>query len=154
MKLTPSKLNSYLFMKLPAAYWTGVRVKEISSVKCISTVKYRWVNQNPFRSMYFAVQAMAAELSTGALVMDHIQASKANISMLVAQNNSRFTKKAVGRIYFECADGEKVQLAIKEAIATGEGQTFWMQSIGRNQNNEVVSEMNFEWTIKVKPPKK
>lgn len=154
MKLTVSKLNSYLFMKLPAAYWTGVRVKEISSVKCISTVKYRWVNQNPFRSMYFAVQAMAAELSTGALVMHHIQTSKANISMLVAQNNSRFTKKAVGRIYFECADGEKVQLAIEEAIATGEGQTFWMQSIGRNQDNEVVSEMNFEWTIKVKPPKK
>ena len=34
-----------------------------------STVKHRWINQNPFNSMYFAVQAMAAELSTGALVM-------------------------------------------------------------------------------------
>jgi hypothetical protein len=36
-------------------------------------LKHRWINQNPFNSMYFAVQAMAAELATGALVMFQIQ---------------------------------------------------------------------------------
>lgn len=153
MDLTPSKLNSYLFFKLPAAYWTGVRVKEISKDTCVSTVKYRWINQNPFRSMYFAVQAMAAELSTGAIVMNYIQKSESRISMLVARNNSVFTKKAVGRIRFECVDGNLVEQAIKQAIATGEGQTFWMKSIGRNEQDEMVSEMNFEWTIKVKSSK-
>jgi hypothetical protein len=35
----------------------------------VVSVKHRWINQNPFNSMYFAVQAMAAELATGALVM-------------------------------------------------------------------------------------
>ncbi|WP_430613691.1 DUF4442 domain-containing protein [Flavobacterium sp. JP2137] len=153
MKVTPSKLNSYLFLKLPSAYWTGVRVKEISEETCVSTVKHRWINQNPFRSMYFAVQAMAAELSTGALVMYQIQKSGASISMLVAQNNSVFTKKAVGRIRFQCTEGSKVKAAIQTAIETGEGQTFWMKSIGKNERGEAVSEMNFEWTIKVKPPK-
>ncbi len=154
MKWSPSKLNSYLFLKLPSAYWTGVRVQEITEDRCITTVKHRWVNQNPFRSMYFAVQAMAAELSTGALVMYHIQKSGAIISMLVARNNSIFTKKAVGRIRFECTEGAEVSAAIEAAIATGEGQTFWMKSIGKNEKGEPVSEMNFEWTIKVKPPKK
>jgi hypothetical protein len=40
--------------------------------------------------------------------------------------------------------------AIKHTIATGEGQTIWMKSIGVNEKGEQVSEMNFEWSIKLK----
>ena len=69
MEYSPSKLNTFLFLKLPSAFWSGVRVKSISIEKCVVTVKHRWFNQNPFNSMYFAVQAMAAELTTGALVI-------------------------------------------------------------------------------------
>lgn len=153
MQFTPSKINLFLFLKLPSAYWSGVRLKEIQANSCVTTVKYRWMNQNPFKSMYFAVQAMAAELSTGALVMKKIQESGERISMLVATNNSTFTKKATGRIYFECVDGKSLDEAIEKTIADGEGQTVWMKSIGRNQNGEQVSVMNFEWTIKLKNKK-
>ena len=73
MEFTPLKLNIFLFFKLPSAFWSGVRVKSISKEQCIVTVKHRWFNQNPFKSMYFAVQAMAAELTTGALVMMQIK---------------------------------------------------------------------------------
>ena len=83
--------------------------------------------------MYFAVQAMAAELSTGALVMLEIQKTNKKISMLVANNKSNFTKKATGIISFVCSDGNIAKQAIQEAIATGEGQTFWMKSIGTNE---------------------
>lgn len=150
MKFTVSNINKFLFFKLPSAYWTGVRMKEISETTAITTVKHGWKNQNPFRSMYFAVQAMAAELSTGALVMSKIQDSGKKISMLVANNNSTFTKKATGRIFFECVDGAKLDQAIAKTIETGEGVTVWMQSIGRNQSGEQVSLMNFEWTLKLK----
>jgi hypothetical protein len=61
MQFTPSKLNAFLMFKLPAAYICGVRVKEISAGTSIVTVRHKWINQNPFKSMYFAVQAMAAE---------------------------------------------------------------------------------------------
>ncbi|WP_010256271.1 DUF4442 domain-containing protein [Myroides injenensis] len=150
MKFTVSNINKFLFFKLPSAYWTGVRMKEISETRAVTTVKHGWKNQNPFRSMYFAVQAMAAELSTGALVMSKIQDSGKKISMLVANNNSTFTKKATGRIFFECVDGAKLDQAIAKTIETGEGVTVWMQSIGRNQSGEQVSLMNFEWTLKLK----
>ena len=33
--------------------------------KAIVTVRHKWFNQNPFKSMFWAVQGMAAELSTG-----------------------------------------------------------------------------------------
>lgn len=150
MKFTVSKINTFLFFKLPAAYWSGVRVKAIEDQMCQTTVRHRWRNQNPFRSMYFAVQAMAAELSTGALVMKKIAQSNTKISMLVARNTSTFTKKATGRIYFECHDGPLVDQAISQAKETGLGQEFWMKSIGKNAQGEQVCEMSFLWTIKVK----
>lgn len=150
MALTTRKLNSFLFLKLPSAFICGVRVKEINNELCKATVTHRWINQNPFNSMYFAVQAMAAELTTGALVMNEIQRSKAKISMLVANNKSNFSKKATGKITFICNDGHLVKEGIAKAIETGEGQTFWLKSIGYNQENLQVSEMHFEWTVKVK----
>lgn len=148
--LSTYQLNTFLFFKLPSAFWCGVRVKSITRQSCTVTVKHRWINQNPFRSMYFAVQAMAAELSTGALVISKIKESKRDISMLVANNKSNFTKKATGRITFTCTDGDLIEAAIQQTIATGEGQTFWMKSIGVNQKGEQVSEMDFEWSVRIK----
>jgi hypothetical protein len=150
MEFTPLKLNLFLFFKLPSAFWSGVRVKSISKEQCVATVKHRWFNQNPFKSMYFAVQAMAAELTTGALVMIQIKKSNKNISMLVANNNGNFSKKATGRITFICNDGHIIEDAIQKTISTGEGQTIWMKSIGVNEKGEQVSELNFEWSIKLK----
>jgi hypothetical protein len=150
MKLTASKLNKFLFFKLPAAFICGVRVKELGETDCVVTVKHRWINQNPFNSMYFAVQAMAAELATGALVMYQIQKCGKKISMLVANNKGNFTKKATGRITFVCKDGHLIERAIQESIATGEGQTFWMKSIGTDEKGVQVSEMDFEWSVRIK----
>ena len=150
MKLTASKLNKFLFFKLPSAFFCGVRVKEITENKCVVSVKHQWINQNPFNSMYFAVQAMAAELSTGALVMFQIQISDRKISMLVANNKGNFSKKATGRITFTCKDGHIIEHAIQQTIATGDGQTFWMKSIGTDEKGVQVSEMDFEWSVRVK----
>ena len=150
MIYTPAKFNQFLFFKLPSAFWCGVRVKKVTDTTCIVTVKHRWINQNPFNSMYFAVQAMAAEMATGALVIAQIKNSGKNISMLVANNKSNFSKKATGLITFTCQDGNLIEQAIKQTIATGEGQTFWMKSIGVNQQGIQVSEMDFEWSVKIK----
>ncbi|WP_179319555.1 DUF4442 domain-containing protein [Winogradskyella helgolandensis] len=150
MNITPSKLNKYLMFKLPAAYFTGVRTKLLNDSTCIVKVKHRWVNQNPFKSMFWAVQGMAAELTTGALVMKKIRGSGKKISMLVASNNASFTKKATGIITFTCNEGNKIDDAIHKAIETGEGQTVWLNANGVNEEGVEVSTFNFEWTLKVK----
>ena len=150
MKLTPSKINTFNLFKLPTVFFTGVRVQSINDNACKVTVKHRWINQNPFKSMFWAVQGMAAELTTGALVLAKIKESGKNISMLVANNNATFTKKATGKITFECHDGAKVDEAIIKTIETGESQTIWMNSVGVNSDGIQVSNFNFEWTIKLK----
>lgn len=144
------KINTFLLFKLPSAFFCGVRVKKINDVQCVVAVKHRWINQNPFNSIYFAVLAMAAELSTGALVMRKIEKSGKRISMLVANNKASFSKKATGRILFVCKDGHVIDKAIEQALESGEGQTFWMKAIGTNQNGVTIAEMDFEWSIKIK----
>ncbi|MFH4964069.1 DUF4442 domain-containing protein [Gaetbulibacter sp. M235] len=150
MKITPRKLNVYTIFKLPSAFLCGVRTKYIDDKKCVVTVKHRWINQNPFKSMFWAVQGMAAEFSTGALMIGKIQDSGRPISMLVTANNSTYTKKATGKITFICNDGHLIDEAISKTIETGEGQTVLMQSVGVNEEGIVVSTFNFEWSIKVK----
>jgi len=148
--VTPLKINTFTFFKLPSCWWSGVRVKSITATQCVVSVKHKWFNQNPFNSMYFAVQAMAAELSTGALVMSYIKKSDAKVSMLVANNEATFTKKATGRINFTCNDGLSIKDAIEKTVETGEGQTVWMESSGFNAEGVQVSEFRFEWTVKRK----
>lgn len=140
--------------KLPSAWLCGVRVKYIDQSQCEVAVKHSWINQNPFNSMYFAVQAMAAELSTGALVMNRVQESDKKISMLVAQNKCQFLKKAKGKISFNCYEGEKIDTYIRKAEETGDGQSFWMKSVGTDQEGAEVGIFEFEWTVKVKASRK
>jgi hypothetical protein len=84
------------------------------------------------------------------LVMFQIKKNNKKISMLVANNKANFTKKATGKIIFTCLDGDKIETAITQTIASGEGQTFWMKSIGVDETGTQVSEMDFEWSIKIK----
>lgn len=150
MNVSPRKLNLFLLFKLPAAYLCGVRTKSLSDTTCVVSVKHRWINQNPFKSMFWAVQGMAAELTTGALVMSKVKSSGKKMSMLVTNNNAQFTKKATGRIQFACDQGQLIDDAIAKAIETGEGQTIVLNSKGMNTEGIQVSDFNFEWSIKVK----
>ena len=150
MAVSTGKVNAFMFFKLPSAWWCGVRLNYMDDSKAIASVRHRWVNQNPFKSMFWAVQGMAAELTTGAMVTAQIRETGERISMLVQNNTANFSKKATGRITFTCEDGHLIKNALEKTIATGEGQTIWMKSVGVNADGVVVSTFNFEWTVRIK----
>jgi hypothetical protein len=147
---SPRKFNLFTLFQLPSVWLTGVRVKAISEQSCSVTVKHRWINQNPFKSLFWAVQGMAAELATGALVIAHIKQNNQKMAMLVVQNRATFTKKATGRIHFVCHDGQKIKETIAAAIADGQGHSCWMKAVGTNADGVVVSTFEFEWSIKLR----
>ncbi len=150
MKFTPKKTNLFLLTKLPSAYFSGVRLKSITEEEVVVTVTHKWINQNPFKSLYWATQGMASELTTGILVMKEIDACGKKISMLVTEQNGVFTKKARGKIIFSCSDGHKIKAAIEQTIETGEGQTITMVSSGVDEQGDIVSTFKYEWSVKVK----
>lgn len=150
MKFTPRKINSFLLFKLPAAYLTGVRVVSLEADTVVVRVRHRWINQNPYKSLFWAVQGMASELTTGVLVMREIVSSGRKISMLVTSVNGKFTKKATGKIRFVSNDGKLIRAAIQKSVETGEGQVVLMTSEGVNEEGVSVSKFEYEWSIKVK----
>lgn len=149
-KITTKNLNKFLLFKLPSAYISGVRVSSISDKKAVARVTHRWINQNPFKSLYWATQGMAAELVTGILMIKKIQESDAKISMLVVKQEGSFHKKATGKIIFSCDQGTKIDEIIAKAIETKEGQSIVLEAAGYNEDNEMVSSWAFTWGIKVK----
>ncbi|PWT97743.1 MAG: thioesterase [Bacteroidetes bacterium] len=153
MAMHPVKSRMFLFSKLPAAYFSGVRIKELNEEKCVTTVPYRWFSKNPFRSTYFACLAMAAELSTGALVMSNIFEKRPRVSMLIIDMDAEFFKKAVGLTTFVCQDGIAIRDAVDTAIATEESNIICVKSIGTNEAGEPIAEFSFTWSFKIKSKK-
>jgi len=88
----PVKFRMFLFFKLPSAFFSGVRLRDIDVKHSIVSVPYKWFSQNPFRSTYFASLGMAAEMSTGVLALAHIYKRQPAVSMLVLKVEGSFLK--------------------------------------------------------------
>src|SRR6187399_1007061 len=145
---SPVKMGFFMFTKLPAAYFSGVRLKEITPSSCRVSIPYKWFSQNPFRSTYFACQSMAAEMSTGALALGHLYKRKPAVSMLVVKTEGEYFKKAVDKTTFVCEDGSQIKKMIEEAVASGDGRTIRAKTIGKNKAGELVAEFFITWSFK------
>jgi len=149
----PVKFRMFLFAKLPSAFFSGVRIRDMDEMHCQVTVPYKWFSQNPFRSTYFACLSMAAEMSTGALAMAHLNKLSPPVSMLVIKTEGAYFKKATGKTTFTCNDGIAMKNTIEKAIATGEGESFTATSTGVNEAGEKVAEFLITWSFKAKKNK-
>ncbi len=150
----PILFNLYTGLQLPMAFMAGCKVKHVDLEKCEITVPYRWMNQNPFSSTYFAVLAMAAEMSTGLLALIFTRNSIPSVSMLVTHLEADFVKKATGITTFVCTGGKEMNEAVERAILTGEGQTFSATTVGYSANGEIEATFKIEWSFRMRLPKK
>ena len=142
--------NRFLFLKLPSAFFCGVRLRSLNAERAVVTVTLNFLNKNPFKSMFWAVQGMAAELATGAIILSEVRNSTIPISMLVTRNEAQFLKKAKGEITFTCTDVALVKNQFDTYLQSETGTRFWMQSVGVDEQGDVVSRFRFEWSIKAK----
>lgn len=148
-KMTQSwLLRLFLLFKIPLGFLAGMRVTELSQDRAISTVPFKWLNRNPFKSMYFGVQGMAAELSTGCIALMAIRGYSPSIAGIITGFEGKFFKQAKGKIHFTCEQGEAIFSAVDQCITTQEGQTVSVKTTGRTQDGTIVSEFNFIWSFK------
>ena len=147
--LSPTKLRLFMLQKLPMAWLAGLRLSQLTPEEATVTVRFKYLTKNPFRSIYFACLAMAAELASGIQAMMHVQAGNA-VSMLVTKMEADFTKKAVGIIAFTSPDGPGIAQAIAESRATGEGRTLVCTSTGVDEAGDVVAVFRITWSFRAK----
>jgi hypothetical protein len=145
----PLKFTFFLIQKLPAAWIAGLKLVHADANSCKVSIPYRWLTQNPFRSMYFASMSMAAELTTGVLAMANIWKRKPPVSMLITGMEAKFLKKATSRIYLTCADGPQLNEAVRKAVQ-GEPNVLTVKSVARTAADEIVAEFYFTWSFKAR----
>ena len=148
--LNPFFFKLFLFLKLPMAFLAGINLKELSDNRTVLQMKYKYLNKNPFGSIYFACLSMAGELASGMLASSITYKSNPRISMLVVGVDINFTKKAIGTIFFECDQGKEILATIQKSIASGEGKTIDVLTVAKNDQGVVVAEFLIKWSFKVK----
>lgn len=142
------KFPLYMIKSLPMGWIAGLRVKELDTEKCITSVPFKYLTKNPFKSTYFAVQSMAAELSTATPCLLAITGKKPSVAFIIVDLKATFSKKAIDRVYFTCEDGANAFKAVEKCIETGEAAEATFKTVGRMKDDTIVSEFEFTWSFK------
>ena len=142
--------RAVLWSKLPLAAFAGLRVRRLDAEGSEVSLPAGWKTQNPFGSTYFAAQAMAAEMSTGAPALWFIEQSGEKVSSLVTGISAKFTKKATSEARFVFEGGAAMRDAIEKAVRTGEPVVHTARSIGTQRDGTQVADFTVEWSFKKK----
>lgn len=146
--LRPWNFRLYLWARLPLAACAGLSLRRLDEEGCTVALPGGWRTQNPFRSTYFAAQAMAAEMSTGAPAMMLAEGASASVSMLVREVRGVFTRRIQGESEFTFEDLAAMRAAVERAVASGESEAFVARSIGRTRDGSPASEFEVTWSFK------
>ncbi len=146
--LKPWNFKAYLVWKLPLAAGAGLSLRRLDEGACVVGLPGGWRTQNPFRSTYFAAQAMAAEMSTGAPGMVLVRAAPFSVSMILRGIEAAFTRRIQGPSLFTFEDLSGLKAAIGRAAQSGESESYTGVSVGRGPDGEPAAEFRVTWSFK------
>ena len=146
--LRPWRFRLYLWTTLPLAACAGLRLRSLDDEACTVSLPGGWRTQNPFRSTYFAAQAMAAEMSTGAPAMVLVGGASGSVAMLVREIKAVFIKRIVGQSLFTFSDVAGMRAVVEKAAGGGDGETYVARSTGRTVDGTVAAEFDVTWSFK------
>ncbi len=144
----PLLLPLFMLAKLPMGVAAGLRIRTLDAERCTVTVPHRWRNKNPFGSMYFAVQAMAAEMSTGAPALVACRAADPPVRSLITGMTSEFLAQGVDTVTFACDQVGRLTAAVEEAHRSGDAVKIEIPVVGTMPDGTVVSRFSFTWSFK------
>jgi len=127
---------------------SGMKLIHLDEAKSVTEVPFRWCNKNPFNSMYFAVQSMAAELSTAAPILMALKGIDADVALIIVDLKVEFVKKAQTTITFSCVDYGNIVNAVAQLKQAGDTAMVTIKSIGVDANGKDVAVFYFTWSFK------
>jgi len=127
---------------------SGVKLVHLDEESAVTEVPFRWSNKNPFKSMYFAVQSMAAELSTATPALMALKGLDADIALIIVDLKAEFVKKAQSKVTFTCTDYDKFNKAIASLKQPDDVETVTAKTVGRDIDGNEVATFYFTWSFK------
>ena len=144
--LSPVKLRLWMLKNLPMAVPTGMIIVELNEEQCTVRLKDHWWLRNPFRSVYWAVISMAAELSTGALL--YAYCSGIQIQFILVEVRAKFYKKLRGKSFYFCRAGQEIHQEINALQNTSEARMVIIPALVLNESEEIVAQFEFYWQVR------
>ncbi len=146
----PFLFRSVLLYSLPSAVITGMKITRLDDEGCEVKVPYRFFNKNPFKTTYWAILGMAAEMVGGAQLMMYTRHSTPSVANFVVGCEAKFINRALGVTRFESNDAQLMKSMVTESIETGEAVTFDTQTIGYSEDGTIVVDFKFTWSVKAR----
>ena len=146
--LNPWLFRAYLLRRLPLAAFAGLRLRRLDDTGCDVWLPGGWRTRNPFASTYFAAQAMAAEMSTGAPASILVTSAPASVAFILRGVRATFTKRIVGESLFTFDDVAGLHSAVDRAASGPEEQAYTGRATGKTAEGEVAAEFDVTWSFK------
>ena len=150
--LNPVGFRLYLWRMLPLAAVAGLRLVRLDDQTCAVSLPGGWRTRNPFGSTYFAAQAMAAEMSTGAPALVLTRGASTSVALILTALAATFTRRALGTTRFTFEDVAGLRATIDGVAAQGGTATYTGRSVGRDAAGTVVAEFDVTWSFKRREP--
>jgi hypothetical protein len=144
---SPLKFKLFLWTKLPLAALAGLRIVSVNKERAILRTQCWWLTQNPFKSTFWAVMGMAAEMCSGLLVTMY---AGRKCAMYVTACKAEFNKRAVGYTFYTCHEGAKIKAVIDECIAKKTTAVIDCVSVVTNETGDTIATFTFTWSIKAR----
>lgn len=142
------KLKLFFIRHLPMAFLSGLNVESFDESRAVVSLPFSYLTKNPFRSIYFACQAMAAEFSSAVICLQSIEKYDTDLSLLVTGLEAKFIKKATQKIFFSCEKPDDQDQILEQCITGNSPVEIPYTSIGRNESGEIVAEFQITWSFK------
>jgi acyl-coenzyme A thioesterase PaaI-like protein len=113
-----------LGLKIPVLLFLGPRVERLDEKGCAVKIPFGWRSRNHVGSMYFGALCAGADLAGGLAAARLIRERHPRVSLIFADVQGAFLKRADGDVRFTCADGRRIAEAVASADATGERVTL------------------------------
>jgi hypothetical protein len=138
----------HLLARLPLALCAGLRLRRLDEQECVVSLPGGWRTRNPFGSTYFAAQALAAELSTGAPAMLLAHGAPRSTALILVELRAVFSRRIVGPSLFTFSDLAPMKDAVLRAAAQDDPVTFTAKALGRGEDGVVASAFEVTWSFK------
>jgi hypothetical protein len=121
-------------------------IKSLDHNGCTVVLKDHWWIRNPFKSVFWAVMGMAAELSTGALVYSF--ASGTGVKFILVGMEAQFFKKAKGKTSYVCDSGQEISRKLEQMMNTDDPGVVIMPAYAKDESGNVLAEFKFQWQLR------
>ena len=149
---SPWKVAAFTATMMPLGAMAGLRIDHVDRDGCVTSLPGGWRTQNPFKSMFWAAQGMAAEMATGVPALVGVREAPVPVRMILAGCEGQFVRmcKTRARFVFERAD--LVWEALETTLATGESVECPLPVVGYDAHGEEVSRWRFTWSFRARLP--